>query len=199
MRRQINNVISVVYSCIRMIILKLFHGKNVDVGIIERISPNVVLEVNRGGKLKLANKVRIHSGCKLKVRKGESLSIGKNVKVNYNCMVFCHDHIEIGADVEFGPNVLVYDHDHDFRHPDGLKADVFKTAPVIIGKNCWIGANTVILRGTVLGDNCVVGAAGSIIKGEYPAQSVIIQRRTTIRWGGGNNLYYSFLPGKLSV
>lgn len=67
MRRQINNVISVGYSCIRMFILKLLHGKNVDVDLIERISPNVVLKVNRGGKLKLANKVRIHSGYKIKV------------------------------------------------------------------------------------------------------------------------------------
>ena len=107
-------------------------------------------------------------------------------------MFFCHNHIEIGEGVEFGPNVLVYDHDHDFRHPDGLKADIFKTAPVIIGKNCWIGANTVILRGTVLGDNCVVGA-GSVIKGEYPAQSVIIQKRNTMHEGGGSIIYIIFL------
>lgn len=73
---------------------------------------------------------------------------------------------------------MIYDHDHDFRHPDGLKAEAFKTAPIVIGKDCWIGANTVILRGTTIGDNCVVGA-GSIIKGNYPAESVIVQKRDT--------------------
>lgn len=178
MRRQINNVISVGCSVFRMIALKLLHGKNADVGLIERISPNVVIELNCGGKLKLADKVRIHSGSKLKVRKGGYLNIGNNVRVNYNCMFFCHDCIHIGDGVEFGPNVLVYDHDHNFRHPDGLKAEAFKTDPVIIGNDCWIGANTVILRGTTLGDNCVVGA-GSVIKGDFPAGSVIIQKRNT--------------------
>lgn len=38
---------------------------------------------------------------------------------------------------------------------------------------------TELLRGTVLGDNCVVGA-GSVIKGEYPARSVIIQKRNAM-------------------
>lgn len=41
----------------------------------------------------------------------------------------------------------------------------------------WIGANTVILRGTVIGRDCVVGA-GSVLKGVYPAGSVIVQKRT---------------------
>ncbi len=178
MRRQVNNIISVLYSSIRMIILKLFYGKNAEVYIIQRISPNVVIELNRGGKIRFAKKVRIHSGSKIKVRKGANLSIGNNVKINYNCMIFCHDYIDIGEGCEFGPNVLLYDHDHDFRHPEGLKADKFNKAPVVIGKNCWIGANTVILRGSVLGDNCVVGA-GSVIKGEYPNGSIIVQKRIT--------------------
>lgn len=97
MRRQINNLISVGYSCIRMIALKVFHGKDAEVGLVERISPNVVIELNCGSKLKLANKVRIHSGSKLKVRKDGELIIGKNVKVNYNCMFLCHNYIEIGG------------------------------------------------------------------------------------------------------
>ena len=54
---------------------------------------------------------------------------------------------------------------------------MFKTSPVIIGNNVWIGANTVILRGTEIGDNCVIGA-GCVIKGKYGANSVIVQKRT---------------------
>ena len=72
----------------------------------------------------------------------------------------------------------MYDHDHDYRkglNVDSNKED-FIRAPIIIGQNCWIGANTVILKGTVLGDNCVVGA-GSVISGKYPNNSVIIQKR----------------------
>lgn len=174
MRRTINNVISVIFSFIRLLVLRLFHHKGIYFGLIERISPNVVIEVNRGGKIIFGEKVRIHSGCKLKSRGGSILEIGSNVRINYNCMLICHKKIHIGSGTEFGPNVLVYDHDHDYKA--GLKNDKFVTGDVAIGENCWIGANTVILKGSVIGDNCVV-AAGSVISGVYPANSLIYYSR----------------------
>lgn len=176
MRRQMNNIISVFHSMFRILLLKLLHGKKADVRLLERISPNVVLEVNRGAIIKLCKQVRIHSGSKVKVRDGGILSIGSNVRINYNCMIFCRHEINIGEGCEFGPGVLVYDHDHDFRHPGGLAAREYKVAAVNIGENCWIGANTVILKGTTLGNNCVVGA-GTVLRGDYPAGSVIVQKR----------------------
>jgi acetyltransferase-like isoleucine patch superfamily enzyme len=50
---------------------------------------------------------------------------------------------------------------------------------VEIGDNSWVGANTIILRGTKIGKNCVVGA-GCVISGEYPDNSIITQKRETI-------------------
>ena len=41
-----------------------------------------------------------------------------------------------------------------------------------IGSGCWIGANAVILPGTVLGRNVVV-AAGSVVRGEFPDHCVV--------------------------
>lgn len=178
MRRQMNNVISVIYSFLRILLLKMIHRRNADIELIERISPNVVLEVNRGAMINLCKRVRIHSGTKVKVRNGGILTIGSDVRINYNCMIFCRKKISIGKGCEFGPGVLIYDHDHDFRHPDGLAAREYKVDDVSIGKNCWIGANTIILKGTILGDNCVVGA-GTVLMGKYPAGSVIVQKRET--------------------
>ena len=54
---------------------------------------------------------------------------------------------------------------HDYRAEGGVAAMRFKTAPVVIGNNVWIGANTMILRGTTIGDNSVVGGE-AVIKGE---------------------------------
>lgn len=74
--------------------------------------------------------------------------------------------------------MLIYDHDHDFRAKNGLKELKYKTSPVEIGDNVWIGANTVILRGAKIGNNCVI-TASSVIKGEYPDNSIIVQKRNT--------------------
>ena len=102
--------------------------------------------------------------------------IGAGVKINYNCIFVCRDKIEIGEGVEFGPNVLVYDHDHDFRAEGGIKSKKYKTTPVVIGKNVWIGANTIILRGTTIGDNAVI-AAGSIVKDNVPVNTLFVQKQ----------------------
>jgi acetyltransferase-like isoleucine patch superfamily enzyme len=48
----------------------------------------------------------------------------------------------------------------------------FQTEQVVIGKNVWIGANSVILPGVKIGDNSVIGA-GSVIIEDVPAYSVV--------------------------
>ena len=45
-------------------------------------------------------------------------------------------------------------------------------AETVIGDNCFIGMNSIILMGARLGNNCVVGA-GTILTGEYPSNVVI--------------------------
>lgn len=56
MRRQMNNIISVVCSAIRIILYKITN-KNFHANIIERFSPNVILEFNRGSKVVLGKKL----------------------------------------------------------------------------------------------------------------------------------------------
>ena len=86
------------------------------------------------------------------------------------CVVTTYDHIKIGDNVMLGPNVLIYDQDHDYQVEGGVAAMKFKTAPITIGNNVWIGANTLILRGTTIGDNSVVGGGDSYQRRLSPKQ-----------------------------
>ena len=177
-RHQIGNIISVIYSAIRVSCLKVLSGGKIKTSIIERISPNVIIDVDRNSKLSLGNKVRIHSGSRISAAKGGYVEIGDNVRMNNNCRIACREHIVIEEGVEFGPGVLVYDHDHDFRAKGGIKSGEYKKSPVVIKKNAWIGANTIILRGTEIGENCVIGA-GSVLSGKYEDNMVVVQKRHT--------------------
>lgn len=175
MRRQIGNVLSVAIAFIRLSLIKITNSK-VMFYPLERISPDVVIEVSRKATCVFGKMVRIHSGSKIKVRDGAELRFEDNVRINYNCMLICHEKIVVKRGVEFGPNVLVYDHDHDFRCEGGLKAGYFQCAPVLIGENSWIGAGTIILKGSTIGKNCIIGA-GSVVHGNVPDNTVLIQKR----------------------
>lgn len=176
MRRLINNIISCIYSLIRFSLLKVFHFNGLKFHLVERFSPNVVVELGKKSAFILGKMVRVHSGAKIKVRNNAKLVMESGVKINYNCIIACRKEIKIGAGTQFGPSVYVYDHDHDYKA--GLKVGEYLSDSIEIGKKCWIGANTVILRGSKIGDNCVVGA-GCVLKGNFPANSVIVQKRQT--------------------
>ena len=131
MRRLLGNIISVLWTMPRLLIKKLMHGSKFRSGIIERISPNVVLDFWRGSTVELGEKVRAHSGCILRVLSKGRLKIGDNVRMNYRCVFMCMDSISVGEGTVFGPSVYVYDHDHDYAV--GIEKDEYKTEPVVIG------------------------------------------------------------------
>ena len=163
---------------VKMLWTKLFHVINFRAPLICLVSPHTEITMDYGAKLSIGKRFKMRDGAKIRVRKGAICRIGRNVSVNSNNMIACHESIIIGDNCQFSPNVQIYDHDHDFRSESGIGAMKYKTSPVKIGNNVWIGANTVILRGTEIGDNCVIGA-GSVIKGTFPTNSIIVQKRTT--------------------
>ena len=69
-RHQIGNIISVGYSVVRLNIMRIFSGGKIKTAFIERISPNVVIDIDSKSKLLLGNKVRIHSGSRITAAKG---------------------------------------------------------------------------------------------------------------------------------
>lgn len=69
--------------------------------------------------------------------------------------------------------MIILDHDYSWSVLRRAYGDVVAEArKTIIGDNCFIGVNSVILMGAHIGDNCIVGA-GSVCRGFFPPNSVI--------------------------
>lgn len=178
MNKYVKAVICASCGIIKMSWTKLFHMRGFCGPVICFVSPCSEITIEKEAQLHIQNGFRLREGAKVRVRKGGYCTIGKNTSLNCNNMIVCHERIEIGNGCQFGPNVQLYDHDHDYKVEGGVGALKYRTAPVKIGNNVWIGANSVILRGTEIGDNCVIGA-GSVLKGRFPTGSVIVQKRIT--------------------
>lgn len=176
MNKYIRAMICGAIATIKFGIVKVERKSNFKCGFVNTISPRTEITIERGTKVQIGSGFRMRSGAKLRVRNNAEVSIGKNFSMSNNCVITSWEKIEIGKDVQFGPGVLVYDQDHDISVSGGLAAEKYKTKPIKIGNGVWIGANSVILRGTVIGDNCVI-AAGSIVKGKVPSNSLFIQKR----------------------
>lgn len=71
-------------------------------------------------------------------------------------------HISIGKGSYIGPNVGLITTSHD---PDNLDEHL-PGKDVILGEECWIGMNSVILPGVKLGDKTIVGA-GSVVNKSF--------------------------------
>lgn len=165
------------FTNIKLFIMKYVLRKKVNFSVKHVISFNTKIDISRNAKLNLGKMVNITRAA-LGVRENAFLDIKDGVFMNSGMIVTCREYVSIGEDTLFGPNVLIYDHDHAINQDGIVEKKKFVTKPVVIGKNCWIGAGTIILKGTTIGDNCIVGA-GCVLNETYPDNSVIIQKRET--------------------
>jgi len=101
-----------------------------------------------------------------------NISIGENVwlsfAVNGGCYIQGMNGIIIGDNTIFASGVKIISANHNFEDLNVWD----KSEPIIIGKNCWIGTNAVILPGVTLGDNVIVGA-GAIVTKSFSSNSII--------------------------
>lgn len=100
------------------------------------------------------------------------LRIGRNVFFNNDVSINVMEEVRIGEATLIGENVKIYDHDHKFDMNEGdYHEQGFSSSPVVIGRNVWIGANCLILKGVNIGDNAVI-SGGSVVVKDVPKGTV---------------------------
>lgn len=99
------------------------------------------------------------------------LILHNGVFINNSCSFNCMERIEIGSGTMMGEGVRFYDHDHVYT-AEKIEKWQWTSAPIIVGRDCWIGSNVTILKGVTIGDNTIIGA-GCLIRNDVPANSVV--------------------------
>ena len=129
------------------------------------------IEISEGAQLQIGHGVVMRSFTSLEVSMEGTLVIGDRVFFNDHCSIRCLDKITIGHDTMFGDGVRIFDFNHKFNNYNVFKTSM-SSAPIHIGRDCWIGANTVILKGVTIGDNVVIGA-NCLIYQDIPSNSIV--------------------------
>jgi len=132
------------------------------------------ISIARSASVSIGSRVRLLRFSTLHVHERAELSVGDGVSFSPGCTVCVHERVEIGAGSTFGEGVSIHDEDHvhePFDVPLAMRG--FVTAPVIIGRNVWVGAKATILEGVTIGDDAVIGA-GAVVTRDIPARAVAV-------------------------
>lgn len=165
------------FSILHIAFVKIFNFRSFSSEPLQDFSFGTRIAVGRNSKMRLGKKIHTMGSVLMETMDGGKLEIGEGCIFNRGVMIVSGGKITIGEKTGLAPNVMVYDHDHNTDRTEENESS-YKFAPVTIGSRVWVGANSVILRGTVIGDGCVIGA-GSVIKGTYPPNTVVVQKRST--------------------
>ena len=106
-----------------------------------------------------------------KYLKHRGVEIGENCKIYSDISTTESYLIKIGSNTTISSCVKFVTHDNSICKVLDDKTDIFGN--IVIGKNCFIGMNSMILYGVTLADNTIV-AAGSVVTKSVDEEGLII-------------------------
>ncbi len=123
----------------------------------------------------------------LRAENNGHIHIDRFVYIGDDTILSSHISIKIGYATLIAHGVQIFDNDShpthayqreiQFRRMLGDKSEYveleIKSEPVTIGKRCWIGLNSLILKGVTIGDNTIV-AANSVVVSDLPAGVIAV-------------------------
>ena len=77
--------------------------------------------------------------------------------------------VTLGDGCQIGHNVVFATLNHGIASGDRVHT---YPAPIVLGKNVWVGSNATILQGVTVGDNAII-AAGAVVTKDVPADTIV--------------------------
>lgn len=123
------------------------------------------LRIEKDGKLVIGKNSKITRGTIVHISRNATLSIGNNVWIGPYNVIYCNEDISIGMNSRISHFCTVTDNDYKIFTGDNAKIDFSRknTTQIRIGENTWIGANSIILRGSIIDEHTVI-PAGSCVR-----------------------------------
>ena len=100
---------------------------------------------------------------------GRNITVGRDVFINACCHFQDHGGVTIGDGGQIGHNVVFATLNHGLSPEDRQNT---YPAPIVRGRNGWVGSNATILQGVTIGDNAVIAAGAVVTKDVEPATIV---------------------------
>ena len=110
---------------------------------------------------------------------GTYTHFGEGTFVNHGCYFMDGGTIHIGKNVFIGPFCGFYTASHPLNYVDRNKG-LERALQIVVGDNCWFGANVSVMQGVTIGAGCVI-AAGSVVTKDVPENCLVAGVPATIK------------------
>ena len=142
---------------------RILSGRNVI------IKPRAEIKITASAKLTIDDYSRISEYAFIFLTKPSPVvEIGKYVGIGRNTVIAAKEFIKIGDYSLIGPYCQIQDNDHLMKKGELITLQPFKTAPIEIGRDVWLGSGVKVLKGVKIGDGAVVGAGSVVTKDVEP-------------------------------
>ncbi len=101
------------------------------------------------------------------------LTLGARVSINHRVSIDGGAKgVRIGADTRIATGTTIYAFDHGMAPDCPIKDQPVSSRGIVIGADCWIGANAGITDGARIGDHAVIGM-GAVVTGSVPDWAIV--------------------------
>lgn len=130
------------------------------------------LILGRGADLQIGERCVIDRAMTIECR--GRLQIGARSIFGHHCTLAAYETLIIGEDSLLAEMVSIRDHDHRF---DDLEKPIWDQgmvcAPIVIGRNVWIGAKATVVKGVTIGHGAIIGA-NAVVTRDIPANAIAV-------------------------
>ncbi|MFC4233172.1 acyltransferase [Parasediminibacterium paludis] len=119
-----------------------------------------------------------------------NIKIGESVWMTSRCQIYSKISVIVEDEVMIASNVFICDYTHGINRVDlAYQFQAYEPyGKILIGKGSWIGQNVVVLPNVTIGKQCVIGA-NSVVNCSIPDYSIAVgcPARVIKQWNNTSN------------
>lgn len=144
-----------------------------------KIHADASVDASRSPEVRFGDKVTLNRYAYVQGGEG-GVRLGNRVEINNFSIVNGTGGVDIGDDTLVGPGVRIISYQHQTAIGKTIREQPVVAKPIRIGRDVWLGANSVILAGVSIGDGAIV-AAGAVVREDVPTLAMVAGVPATIK------------------
>jgi acetyltransferase-like isoleucine patch superfamily enzyme len=118
---------------------------------------------------------KVSFGPNVSFRNAERIHLGAGTHIGEYSILWAGNstaHIRLGEKCLLAPHVTITASNYGIEQGTPVMDQPKREANITIGRDVWLGANTVVLAGVTIGDGAIV-AAGAVVTKDVPANAIV--------------------------